>query len=350
MNIDQLLKSKKLIVCAGTGGVGKTSLSCALAYRAALLGKKSLVLTIDPAKRLKTALGLNDISNDKVEFQLEATSGSFSAAIVNAKKVFDDFVRQASPDEESTNLLLNNLLYKKLSMGLQGSQEFTSLEKLYQEYRSNNYDIIILDTPPAQHAIDFLNAPEHLNKLFDEKILKWFVGEKESKSGGLLRRVAYFGTRKAFGVLDKLTGAEFVNAIFDFFVSMKFIRAELVRHTQRVNEILHSADASFVLVTAYDDYKLKQSIEFYNQLKEKNFDFGALIVNRCIPTNLVHSKDDKWKEFYIRFLNHYEKEEALFNKLKNQFSTNLLKLKVLEIPQMDNGLESIKILNEQLGE
>ncbi|MAF90398.1 MAG: hypothetical protein CL674_03925 [Bdellovibrionaceae bacterium] len=349
--VDSLLE-KKVLISAGTGGVGKTSTSAALGILAAQKGLNTLVLTIDPAKRLKTALGLDNLNdhNSIVEVKLERPmKGKLYAGVVNAKAVFDDFVTEASPDAESANQLLNNLLYKKLSMGLQGSQEFTSLQMFYKAYESNEYDLIIVDTPPAQHALDFLEAPERLSKLFDEKILKWFVSEKEG-SFGFIKKAIRTGTRKAFSILEKLTGDQFVDEIFDFFVSMKFIRSALVTRNQQIARLLHSKEVGFLLITAYDVKKLKHAIEFNGKLQDLGFSLAAVLVNRCFPAEdslyLSSAKNEK-QQYYHELKDYYKKEEASIEKINDEFPQGIPVFKLMEVISSTDPLKTVEEMAQQ---
>lgn len=345
------LSNYKVIVCAGTGGVGKTSVSAALGMAAAYAGKKVLVLTIDPAKRLKTALGLDELNHvDLVNLKLENCKGILDAGVVNPKKVFDEFVKKSSPDESSAKLLLDNLLYQKLSLGLQGSQEFTSLERFYSAYESGDYDLIILDTPPSQHAVDFLEAPARLAKLFDESVLKFFVSESESKFK-VLNRVVRSGTKKVFGLLEKLTGKQFVDEIFNFFVSMKQIRPALVKRNKEIDKLLHDKHLGFLLVTAYDEKKIDQAIDFHKRLKQSGFNFAGLVMNRCFPDQeslrADQSSTEKF-EYFKKLKDYYNKEELAYSKILKEMGGETLNIRIKESVGGADALSMISRISEEL--
>lgn len=351
-NIVDHLCSYRVLICAGTGGVGKTSTAAALGILAAQKGLNTLVLTIDPAKRLKTALGLDELSDHQsmVEIPGDASrKAKLYAAVVNAKQVFDDFVREASPTAEAAEVLLGNLLYRKLSMGLQGSQEFTSLQCFYAAYQSKKFDLIIVDTPPAQHAIDFLQAPSRLAKLFDERILRWFVAEKQAKPS-LLRRAIQSGTRKAFSVLEKLTGDEFVEEIFNFFLSMKYIRASLVERNQQIDRLLHSERVGFVLITAYDAKKLAQATEFFQYLRQLDFHFAAVLVNRSFPAAeqvRIDTAAKAQRDYFFELQNYYEKEEEGLELLRKRFSEDVPVHKIFEVTSSTEPLQTVEEIARQ---
>ena len=171
MALDELLKTKKVIVCCGSGGVGKTTISASLGVRAAELGLKTLVLTIDPAQRLMTSLGLKS-TNEEVRVTPERFPGELYAAMLDMKRTFDEFIVRLDPSNEVARQVLKNHVYQQLSTALNGSQEYTAMERLLQAVSSGRYDIVILDTPPTKHAIDFLNAPTKIYTLFQESIIK----------------------------------------------------------------------------------------------------------------------------------------------------------------------------------
>ncbi len=167
-----LLLQHRVIVCTGSGGVGKTTLSAALGVLAARLGKRVLVLTIDPARRLATTLGIDaDIPEARVPGQ--NYSGVLHAGMIDQQRIFADFIRRYAPQQATIDALFNNALYQQLSTTLSGSQEFTSLAKLVEACESGHYDLVILDTPPAAHAVDFLHAPQKLNAVFDSDVHKY---------------------------------------------------------------------------------------------------------------------------------------------------------------------------------
>lgn len=178
--MDDLIKRNKIIVCAGSGGVGKTTVSAALGVRAAELGLRVLVLTIDPAKRLATSLGLVPGQADEVKVQNFDCDGALFAAAIDPEKIFGEFIKASAKNPEAAERLLRNRLYKQLATTFSGSQEFTSLERLAVAAESASYDLVILDTPPAQHALEFLEAPAKIYALFQDSITKWFVGGGQS--------------------------------------------------------------------------------------------------------------------------------------------------------------------------
>jgi len=281
---DQLAKAKVLI-CVGSGGVGKTTVAAALAALFASQGRRVLVLTIDPAQRLKTTLGLPD-SGEEVRIQGPGLkTETLYGAVINAKATFDDFVSRAVTGaglgKDVAERILRNKLYLQLSTTLSGSQEFTSLERLYSAVNSGLYDLVVLDTPPTQHAIDFLQAPQKLAALFNDKISQWFR-QTESKTGWL-RSVVHAGTVQVLGALERLTGSEFMRELRDFFQSLEGWQGRLEDRVTAVHRLLVDPDTHFVLVTSFDAAKLQEADFFAREIRKGGYQLSRVLINRAFP-------------------------------------------------------------------
>lgn len=281
MEISQLLKERKVIICVGTGGVGKTTTSAALGVRAAQEGQNVLIITVDPAKRLATSLGIDPTKNGPSFVEGQNYPGRLEAAVIQPKSVFDDFIQDSASSDSEASKMMNNRLYRQLTTQLSGSQEFTSLEVLVQMVRSEKYDLVILDTPPATHAMDFLRAPMKLHSLFQSSVTKWFTRSREKS--GFLQRVISSGTDKVFSALHQLTGAEFIGELREFFELAESWQEVLSQRMVDVHEILTGSQSAFVLVSSFDHAKLKESYYFQKRLKREGYLLAALIVNRAFP-------------------------------------------------------------------
>ncbi len=182
-SVADLVRDKRVLICAGPGGVGKTTTSAAIAAGMAARGLKVAVLTIDPAKRLADSLGLPELGN--VERQVDPAlftkagsdpgSGELWAMMLDSKATFDDVVEKNAPDEETRDAVLSNRIYKELSSALAGSQEYMAMEKLYEIWSEDRYDLLILDTPPSRNALDFLEAPNRLLQFIEGRSLQVFL-------------------------------------------------------------------------------------------------------------------------------------------------------------------------------
>jgi len=279
----------KILVCVGNGGVGKTTLAAAMGVRAAQEGKKVLVLTIDPAKRLATTLGIEG-AKDIVRVPNQNFKGELFASVVDHKKTFDDFVLRAAAKSEAAKKLFENKLYQQLSTSLSGSQDFTALEKLYSSYESGEFDLIILDTPPAKHAIDFLNAPQKLSVLFNDKVARWFRESKNQSAGGFLMGLLNTGTKQVLNLLETVTGSELLRELSDFFLSIEQWQERLEERITKVHRMMVSPETQFCLITSFDEAKLLEAEYFLREIRKGGFHLRSLVLNRSYPEWFLGAK------------------------------------------------------------
>lgn len=357
--MDELIKNNKVLICAGSGGVGKTTVAAAIGVRAAQLGLKVLVLTIDPAKRLATTLGLSE-EEAGVDILVpdQDYPGKLFAALIDPEKAFEEFVITASGGEQKSSRLFKNSLYRQLSTKLSGSQEFTSLDRLYSSFNSGKYDLVILDTPPTQHAIDFLKAPERLYTLFQRNITRWFANPDMKES--FWTKVVSKGTQTVLNSFEKITGTEFVKELADFFRSINDIQDKIGERSKEVHQLLMKETTQFVLVTAFNKVKLKESHQFFKDLRKGGYSLGAVVVNRSFPkwleTEVAGDESDpsvvKLKEFYSELRAYYSEQEKQYENfqedLRGQSSLGLTR-----IPDMQkdiHGLRDLEGLGAQIQE
>jgi anion-transporting ArsA/GET3 family ATPase len=354
------LKKQKVIVCAGSGGVGKTTVSAALGVRAAGFGRRVLVLTVDPARRLATTLGL-DMSDDRAQVvplpaEWLSGEGKLSAAVIDPKKTFDQFISKNSANPELARKILSNRLYQQLSTTLSGSQEFTALERLLTSLESGEYDLIVLDTPPTKHAMDFLTAPQRISALFQDSITKWFVFP--SAGSGLLSGLLQRGTRTVLKSLEILTGGQFIEELIDFFASVRSIQTVLRDRSESVRAFLTSEKTKFILVTSFDAAKLNEARYLQGELGAMGYSLGAVVINRAFPiwlpeqiADAVPADSETYKKvlgFYQQFREYY----AIRYRLYEAFAEDLKrKVSVVRIPEYDqdvHGLTDLRVLAEKL--
>lgn len=352
-------------------------MAAALALRGRQLGRRVLVVTVDPAKRLASALGL-DLTG--VEERLVPSSGSAStalssgtlhAAVIDSKKIFDGFIQTHATDPELMRRLSKNRLYEQLSTTLSGSQEFTALERLLQAYEATaadqpKYDLIILDTPPTQHAIDFLSAPDRIRGLFQDNITKWFMNPAANTGflgQGIVSSLIGRGTRVALKSLEVLTGAKFIEELIDFFNSMQSIQKELRDRSEAVNTILKSQSSVFVLVTSFDVAKLKEAQHLNGHLKKFGYRLGACILNRAFPEHLPSDSEmeqlapEVLREPVSRLREVYQKVRAdhtvrfhQFEEFEKQVDKDVRVVRVPDYKQDIFGLSDLESLALFLGE
>lgn len=275
-------KTTQVLIQMGPGGVGKTTVSAAFGFYWAALGKKVLVMTIDPSKRLAQALGIEGKKGAvRVAYKGEL-KGELYAMVLDHGEIFDSFVTKAAQKNPVAQKLFENKLYQALKTRLQGSQDFTALIELYHQAESKEYDVIILDTPPAEHAWQFLEAPMRLVTLFQDKIAKWFRwmgGENTS----LWSQVVNVGTKQVFKVMELMTGSEFIQQIAEFFKAVHFFQDQLRDQIKKSHDLLKSSLTEFTLITTQDELKIQESLQYAKEMKEKGYLLKRVILNRAWP-------------------------------------------------------------------
>ncbi|HEX4355860.1 MAG TPA: ArsA-related P-loop ATPase [Polyangiales bacterium] len=284
MDLSKVLDTHRVIVCVGSGGVGKTTTSAALAVRAASAGRHVLCLTIDPAKRLAQSLGLSELhgSEQQVSPQLfEAqgvpTKGSLSAMMLDMKHTFDDLVLRYASSPEQRQRILNNRLYQYVSTSLAGTQEYMAMEKLHAVRHDARFDLIVLDTPPTTNALDFLDAPQKLVSAIDSPVMRWFVDTLKGAPGlGLVGRGAAFVLKG----LGRFTGTEFLDNVGQFVRELNDLFGGFRERAQAVYDDLKGPDVAFVIVTSPAPGTVAEAIFFSRKLREYGISPKALVVNR----------------------------------------------------------------------
>jgi anion-transporting ArsA/GET3 family ATPase len=282
LNVGHVLEGKQVCICAGSGGVGKTTTSAAIAMGMAAKGKKVAVLTIDPAKRLANSLGLRELGNEEclvpperfTEQGLEM-KGELWAMMLDAKRTFDDLIERHAPDEETRDRVLSNRIYQEVSNAMAGSQEYMAMEKLYELYQEARYDLLVLDTPPTRHALDFIDAPERMTRFIEGKSLQFFL-----KPGRLGMRVIGRSGGALFSILKRLTGIDLLQDLSDFFQSFGDMATGFRERAQRVSELLSHRNTTFMLVTAPEREPIDEAIFFWRRLDEAKLPFGGVVVNK----------------------------------------------------------------------
>ena len=282
MDIGDLLEDKQICICAGSGGVGKTTTSAAIAMGMAAQGLKVAVLTIDPAKRLANSLGLPELGNEERMIEPERCAshgiemkGELWAMMLDAKRTFDDLVERHAPDEEARDRILQNRIYKEISNAMAGSQEYMAMEKLYELHQEARYDLLVLDTPPTRHALDFIDAPERMSRFIEGRSLQFFL-----KPGRLGMRVVGRSGGVLFSALKRITGIDLLQDLSEFFQSFGDMAQGFSERAQRVKELLGQRGTTFLLVTAPQREAIDEGVFFWRRLKEARLPFGGVVVNK----------------------------------------------------------------------
>jgi anion-transporting ArsA/GET3 family ATPase len=286
VNLAEHLEGVHVAVCAGAGGVGKTTTAAALAASMAQRGRRVLVLTIDPARRLAGALGLPETDDDEHEVDLAAHGmdgpGSLHAAMLDARRTFDALVREQAPSPEAAERILRNPIYGQLAGAVAGSHEYMAMERLYEVWASGRFDLIVLDTPPSRHALDFLEAPGRITRFVDGKALRLLV-RPGMRAGRLGLRVLP-GTGMALGAIERLTGTELLTDVSEFLAGFDGMYEGFRRRADEVSRLLASPETTFLLVTVPRHEPMTEADFFWRALRERDLPFGGVVVNKVHPS------------------------------------------------------------------
>ncbi|HXY40445.1 MAG TPA: ArsA-related P-loop ATPase [Vicinamibacteria bacterium] len=283
--LDRALSTRRVLVVAGSGGVGKTTTAAALAVRAARAGRRVLVCTIDPSRRLTTSLGLNSLSGRPRPIDLRrlkpppADGGALSAMVLDVKSTFDDLVTRYTPDRAARDRILKNRYYQHISAALAGSHEYMAMEKLLELSADERYELVVLDTPPTRHALDFLEAPDRLMAFLDASILRWFL-KPYFAAGRITLKVATRTGAIALRLADRFLGLQFLADLSEFFLAFESMYAGFKERAFRVYALLRDPSSSFVLVTGPQPLALEEGLYFHRRLDEKGMPFLGFVVNR----------------------------------------------------------------------
>lgn len=339
MNLESLIEKKRLIICCGSGGVGKTTTSAALALKACLMGKNVAVLTIDPARRLANSLGLKSLGNEEREIPLTEFEnakliprGKMFALMLDTKRTFDKIIEKYAPSEDSKQAIFNNKLYQHLSGMIAGSQEYMAMEKVYELYQKDKFDLLILDTPPTQHALDFLDAPQKMTRAVSDSILKWFLKPSLFLGRTSLKFIEKT-TRTIFKTFDHVLGFEFMQDLSAMLISTAGLLEGFKERAQEVNELLHDPKTAFLLVTAPQGMVVPEAIFFHEKIREYKLPFTGFIVNRVYQTLEPHFSEESFDKNLKKTALHSEQIQTLLemmNHYKNLVKQDQQHLDLLE--------------------
>jgi anion-transporting ArsA/GET3 family ATPase len=289
MNLEGIVRSRRLIVCVGSGGVGKTTTAASLALRAALSGRRVLVLTIDPARRLANSLGLNEFGNTEVRIDLgqrAKSGGELWAMMLDARSTMDDVIRRVAKDPATREAIYANKIYRHMAGSFSGSQEYMATERLYDVHASDRYDLIILDTPPVKNALDFLESPGRLARFLDRQIMKWFLTPyEEEKVFG--KRLIMGTSAVVYRLLGHIFGREFLDELSVFFTLFRDLYDGFRERHEAVGRMFGADSTSFLVVSAPTEPSVDVATFFLDELRARRLPLGGVIVNqvhRCSPT------------------------------------------------------------------
>ncbi|HEY2320214.1 MAG TPA: ArsA-related P-loop ATPase [Solirubrobacteraceae bacterium] len=285
MSVSDLLDGKRVCVCGGSGGVGKTTTSAAVALGMAAEGAKVAVVTIDPARRLANALGLQELENEPRRVEPERLAGAVGAGgtfsgelwamMLDPKRTFDELIDRVAADPERAEEIKRNRVYRELSTAVSGSQEFTAVAKLYELDRDGDFDLLVLDTPPSRNALDFLDAPGRLTSFLEGRAMKAFI-----RPTGLGMKVLGRGAAPFLGALRRVSGVDLIGDLTTFFGLLGDMTGEFSVRARAVEQMLRAKTTAFLLVTSAQGAAIDEAIWFRRTLEETGLPFAGVIVNR----------------------------------------------------------------------
>ncbi len=280
--VAELLHGKRVCICAGSGGVGKTTTSAAIATGMAARGLRVAVLTIDPARRLADSLGMVELGNEarQVDPELLAAAGvggdgELWAMMLDAKATFDEVIRRNAPDAATRDRILSNRIYQQLSSALAGSQEYMAMEKLYELWTEGDFDLLVLDTPPSRDALEFLDAPRRLVQFIEGRALRIFM-----RPTGFASRVVGGGASMMFSILRRITGVDLLQDLAEFFQAFGGMVDGFRERARRVDALLAAPETGFIVVCAPQGDSISEAAHFHAKLVESKLPFGGAIVNK----------------------------------------------------------------------
>jgi len=349
VSIASLLEGKDICICAGAGGVGKTTTSAAIGVGMARRGLKVGVLTIDPARRLANSLGLPELGNEERRIELDAP-GELWAMMLDAKSTFDGIVDKHAPDAATRDAVLSNRIYKELSTAVAGSQEYMAMEKLHELHAEGRYDLLVLDTPPSRNALDFLDAPDRLSRFIDSRALHFFLAPSRT---GL--KLFSRGTGLLFSVMKRITGVDLLQDLSDFFSSFGEMAQGFRERAKAVKELLADDRTTFLLVTSPAHEAIDEAKFFRDKIEEAGMPFGAVIVNRMheeepgqddlagLSPELAQKVEANFEDFHTLAVRDRQNVEELTGDMGD--------VPLILIPYLDDdihSLEGIEAINSHL--
>ncbi|MGZ6124158.1 MAG: ArsA family ATPase [Myxococcales bacterium] len=282
----RLLDDRKIICCVGSGGVGKTTTAAALGLAAAMEGKRALVLTIDPARRLANSLGLKELGNEETRIALghfadakPAPRGEMWAMMLDLKRAWDELVRRDARTPQQAEAILDNKLYRSLSTAMAGSLEYIAMEKVFELYSSGRFDVIVLDTPPTSNALDFLHAPDRVLDVLDNNAMRLVLGPM-LKAGKVGFRLLAMPSGLVLRTLARFTGSDFLGDLAQFMMAFEGMYGGFKDRATKVKALLSSSRTGFVLVTSPNPLITQETLFFHRALEASGIRTAAVVVNR----------------------------------------------------------------------
>jgi anion-transporting ArsA/GET3 family ATPase len=285
--VADLLAAKEMVLVCGSGGTGKTTIAAALgAQAAATVGGRVLVLTVDPARRLATALGIGAVGNTEVRVPDAAFAaagvkprGEMWVAMLDTKAGWDELVRRHAPDAKLRDQVLANPLYRNITSRFVGSHDYIAMERLQELHASGKYDLVIIDTPPSRNALDLLDAPGRMKDFFGSRLLRWLTVPYRS-------RLFTLASKPFYQIADRVLGSRFLQDIAEFFVLFQAMEPGFVARAKEVERLLTDQRTTFVVVSTLEAAPAHEARFLADELRRRNMPLGALVLNRTLPASI----------------------------------------------------------------
>lgn len=284
MSLRDLIERRSLIVCVGPGGVGKTTVSAALGMAGARLGRRTLVLTIDPARRLADALGLHELDDEIQRVPIDAElvargiSGQLDAAMVDTARSYASLIERITADSATKQRILDNKVFHAVSRSMARSHAYVAMERLYDAVFNRAYDLVVLDTPPARNALDIMDAPHQLARFLDSRFVEWFMPPGGRR--GLRDRILATGGDVAKRFLGMITGDQLLTEIVGFLEAFASLREGFIDRAQRVDALLRARESAFVLVSSASPASADDAVWLRHDLQRRNVPMDAVVFNQ----------------------------------------------------------------------
>jgi len=292
--IADLLASKEMIIVCGSGGVGKTTIAASLAAEAAVrIGGRVLVLTVDPARRLANALGLQAFGNSETQIPLDAFAGAgvtprgeLWAAMLDTKAGWDELIARHAPDEVLRDTVLANPLYQNITGRFVQSHDYIAMERLHEIHASGRYDLVIIDTPPSRNALDILDSPGRMMEFFGSRLLRWLTVPYRS-------RLFTAASKPFYQVADRVLGSRFLQDIAEFFMLFQTMEKGFVERAREVERLLSDPRTAFLVVSTLEAAPAYEAAYLAEALRERRLPLGGMVLNRTMPSALREPAAEK---------------------------------------------------------
>ena len=335
--VDELLSTAEVILIVGPGGVGKTTTAAALGARAALHHDRRVqVITIDPARRLAQALGVDELIEEEILVPTE--SGRFWASMVNMSSSWDRLVERHAPNEQVRDDLLANPLYRSLTTRFVQSHDYIALDHLVDQADDDRFDLIIIDTPPSVHALDVLDAPDKMADFFGSRLLTWLTA-------GYRSRLSQLAAAPFLNVAERILGGPFLADIADFFWLFSQLQPSFVERTAIVQERLSAPSTKYVIVQTPEPGPAAQAVELAQELANRMHSPSLSVINRAIPQSVGAITDSELKQIRSGDL---RKAVDHLKQLANTPSVGVASVPVVLVPETPTALDSVQELAKLL--